>query len=113
MRMILSPAKKMNVDLDSVEYVTMPKFLRQTEEILDWLKSKSYGELKKIWNCNDKIAIQNLHLLPLIQFVKVNKSDFCGHIFLIRNLRYFLLTNLSNGLIMQKETQEFIAQSLE
>lgn len=63
MRIILSPAKKMNVDTDSLEIQGMPVFIEQTQEILDWLRSKSYAELKKLWNCNDKIAGQNLERL--------------------------------------------------
>ena len=63
MKIILSPAKKMNVDTDSLEIQGMPVFLEQTEEILSWLKSKSYAELKKLWNCNDKIAEQNFDRL--------------------------------------------------
>ena len=63
MKIILSPAKKMNVDTDSLAIQGMPVFLEQTEEILIWMKSKSYAELKKLWNCNDKIAEQNVDRL--------------------------------------------------
>ena len=63
MKIILSPAKKMNVDTDSLEIQGMPVFIEKTEEILSWLKSKSYAELKKLWNCNDKIAEQNVDRL--------------------------------------------------
>ena len=41
MRIILSPAKKMNVDTDKLEHEGLPVFLEQTEKILDWLKNKS------------------------------------------------------------------------
>ena len=63
MKIILSPAKKMNVDTDSLEMQGMPVFIEKTEEILCWMKSKSYAELKKLWNCNDKIAEQNFDRL--------------------------------------------------
>lgn len=63
MKIILSPAKKMNVDTDSLAVQGLPVFLEQTEEILDWLRSKPYAELKKIWNCNEKIATQNFERL--------------------------------------------------
>ena len=59
MRIILSPAKKMNVDTDKLEYQDLPVFLKQSEKILDWLRKQSHEELQKIWNCNDKIAEQN------------------------------------------------------
>jgi cytoplasmic iron level regulating protein YaaA (DUF328/UPF0246 family) len=63
MRIILSPAKKMNVNTDLLDIQGMPIFLPQTEEILSWLKSKSKEELKRLWKCNDKIAEQNFERL--------------------------------------------------
>lgn len=63
MKMILSPAKKMNEDPDTLEYTDLPKYLEQAEEILRWLQSKSYEELKKLWKCNDSIAQQNFKRL--------------------------------------------------
>ena len=63
MKIILSPAKKMNVNLDILEYNRLPEFLEQTEEILAWLKSKTHEELQKLWGCNDKIARQNFERL--------------------------------------------------
>ena len=63
MKIILSPAKKMNIVPDMLEYTGLPEYLPQTEEILHWLQSKSYAELKDLWQCNDKIAEQNyMHL---------------------------------------------------
>ncbi len=59
MRIILSPAKKMNVDTDVLEYQDHPVFLDQTQEILDWLRKQSGADLQKLWGCNDKIAEQN------------------------------------------------------
>jgi hypothetical protein len=63
MRIILSPAKKMNVNTDLLDIQGMPVFLSQTEEILSWLKSQSKEELKKLWGCNDKIVEQNFERL--------------------------------------------------
>ena len=59
MRIILSPAKKMRVDSDSLSPVSMPVLLSQTKEILRWLQTLSYAEAKKPWTCNDKIAEEN------------------------------------------------------
>ena len=70
MKIILSPAKKMNVDTDSLAIQGMPVFLEQTEEILIWMKSKSYAELKNLWNCNDKIAEQNVDRLQHMDLQK-------------------------------------------
>lgn len=59
MRIILSPAKKMNVDTDKLECQGLPVFLEQTQEILDWLRVQTHEDLQKLWGCNDKIAEQN------------------------------------------------------
>lgn len=63
MKIILSPAKKMNKDVDTLEPSALPEYLEQTETILNWLKSKSHEDLKKLWKCNDKIAEQNFRRL--------------------------------------------------
>lgn len=70
MKIILSPAKKMNVNLDILEYNRLPEFLEQTEEILAWLKSKTHEELQKLWGCNDKIAKQNFERLTYMNLRK-------------------------------------------
>ena len=63
MKIILSPAKKMITDTDSIAPVGMPDFLDKTTEILSWMKSLEKDELKAIWKCNDKIARQNFDRL--------------------------------------------------
>ena len=44
MKIILSPAKKMNIDTDTLAYQELPVYLEQTKEILTWLKEKTYEE---------------------------------------------------------------------
>ena len=39
MRIIISPAKKMNEDLDTLEYMSMPIFMEEAECIKNALKS--------------------------------------------------------------------------
>ena len=63
MKIILSPAKKMITDADSIEPAALPEFNDKTSEILNWLKDRSKGELKAIWKCNDKILEQNFYRL--------------------------------------------------
>ena len=63
MRIIISPAKKMNVDTDSLPVRDLPAFLAQTEEIYRELQSKSPEELQKLWKCNDSIAAVNVERL--------------------------------------------------
>jgi len=63
MRVIISPAKKMNVDTDSFPYQDLPRFLSRTEELCGILRSMSDAELKKLWKCNDQIAELNIRRL--------------------------------------------------
>lgn len=70
MKIILSPAKKMNVDTDSLECIGLPVYIERAESILSWMKRKSYGELKKLWKCNDKIARQNFERLERMDLYK-------------------------------------------
>lgn len=59
MKIIISPAKKMNVDTDTFAPLGLPVFLSRTKELMDYMKGLSYEEAKKLWSCNDKIAAQN------------------------------------------------------
>ena len=63
MRIIISPAKKMNVDTDSFPCRDLPDFLPYTEEICRTLQGMSCEELKKLWKCNDQIAALNVRRL--------------------------------------------------
>ena len=67
MKIILSPAKKMNMDPDRLAPSGLPDFLDQTEEILVWLRDRSYEELKALWKCNDKIVQQNIARLEQME----------------------------------------------
>ena len=59
MRIIISPAKKMKVDTDTLSAMGTPVFLETVERIMTWMKRLSYEEAKELWGCNDKIAGQN------------------------------------------------------
>ena len=63
MRIIISPAKKMRVDTDSLPVRSLPVFLEETEILFQELRSKSPEELKKLWKCNDQIAALNVQRL--------------------------------------------------
>ena len=63
MRIIISPAKKMNVDTDSFPWRDLPAFLTKTEQLCTQLQGMSDTELKKLWKCNDSIAALNIHRL--------------------------------------------------
>ena len=63
MRIIISPAKKMKVDTNSLPYQTLPVYLPRTEQLCKILQSMSNTELKKLWKCNDQIAQLNIQRL--------------------------------------------------
>lgn len=59
MRIIISPAKKMNVDTDTLSPTRLPGYLERTQRLLEALRKLSYEELKALWRCNDTIAVVN------------------------------------------------------
>ena len=63
MRIIISPAKKMNIDTDSLPWQDLPQFLPQAEVLQNHLRQMSYEQLKKLWKCNDQIAALNVKRL--------------------------------------------------
>lgn len=63
MRIIISPAKKMRVDLDSLAPAGLPQFLPQTQQLLAALRAFTPQQLQALWKCNDSIAALNLQRL--------------------------------------------------
>ena len=63
MRIIISPAKKMVEDVDSLPWRDLPRFLPQTEEILASLRKMTPADLQKLWKCNDQLAALNVERL--------------------------------------------------
>lgn len=63
MKIIVSPAKKMNVDVDSLPWQDLPRFLEKTEQLYRTLRGMSYDSLKKLWKCNDQLAQLNVERL--------------------------------------------------
>ena len=59
MRIIISPAKKMRVDTDTLPWTDLPTFLEDAERLSDWVRGLSYAEQKQLWACSDKIAMQS------------------------------------------------------
>lgn len=63
MRIIISPAKKMKVDTDSLPYRDLPAFLTRTEDLCKILQNTTGEKLQKLWKCNDQIAQLNIQRL--------------------------------------------------
>lgn len=59
MKIIISPAKKMNIDTDTMAYTGLPKFYERALTLYNLLQEKSLAQLQALWACNDKIAMQN------------------------------------------------------
>lgn len=59
MKIIISPAKKMNEDTDSIEVTEMPGFINDAKILMHKMQSLSLSEGKALWKCNDKLAELN------------------------------------------------------
>ena len=81
MQIIISPAKKMNINNDDIIYEYHPVFMDKTNILHNQLKSLSYDELKKLLVCNDDLAqlnferYKNMHL---------NINLFCLYLHIIK-----------------------------
>lgn len=49
-RIIISPAKKMRQDSDSLAWRNLPAHLEQTQQLCQVLQGMSYDQLKKLWS---------------------------------------------------------------
>jgi len=70
MKIIISPAKKMRTDTDSLPWRDYPAFLTKTEVLYRKLQSMSRQELKKLWKCNDQILDLNIARLETMDLQK-------------------------------------------
>lgn len=59
MKIIISPAKKMNVVPDVLPYEALPIFIDRAEQLKEELRRYSLPELQKLFVCNEKIARLN------------------------------------------------------
>ena len=63
MKIIISPAKKMRSDPDSLPWLDLPALLSRTERLYERLQAMSPAELQALWRCSDRIARENLERL--------------------------------------------------
>ena len=60
MKIIISPARKMKSDPDSLPYDALPQYLEQRQEILKWLNTLTFKQLHQLWwNCSERLAQTN------------------------------------------------------
>lgn len=60
MRIIISPAKKMRQEPDSLPCTQLPQFLPEAEQLAGILRAMEPQALQALWRCNDTIASCNL-----------------------------------------------------
>ncbi len=63
MRIILSPAKKMTQDNDDILHRNLPVFLSKANQLKQILEKQDFQTLKKVWNCSDKLVLENMERL--------------------------------------------------
>lgn len=63
MNIIISPAKKMRTDCDTLPCRGLPPFLSRTEQLLTLLQGMDRAALKRLWGCNDAITDLNVERL--------------------------------------------------
>lgn len=63
MRIIISPAKKMNVDTDTLPPDALPRFLPEAKRLLAALRNMDAAALRGLWGCNEAIAALNCERL--------------------------------------------------
>lgn len=59
MRFIVSPAKKMNVVDDGVEWRDLPRFVDRAARLAQAVRALSYEQAKALWQCSDALATLN------------------------------------------------------
>ena len=59
MKIILSPAKKMQIDRESGCTLTPPLYRKEAGQVLRWLQGLSREQQQALWQCNDALADEN------------------------------------------------------
>jgi len=67
MKIIISPAKKMKVNSEVFDIKGLPVFMEETRYLIEEIRKLSYEEVKKLWNCNDKLAVLNYERFRLME----------------------------------------------
>lgn len=70
MKIIISPAKKMQRKEEEVFEITRPVFYREACCLREQMKQMEFEDLKVLWSCNEKIARENQERLRLYEMDK-------------------------------------------
>ncbi len=99
MKIIISPAKKMNEKTDILPYRSMPVFLEDTKKLMKWIQALTLSEAQRLWGCNEKLAKLNFdrfkdmklnrHLTPaLLTYEGIQYQYMAPEVFTDRNWQY-------------------------
>ena len=104
MKIIISPAKKMRKDRDSLPVSDLPEFLGDTEVLMDTLRSMTDAELKSLWKCNEEIAAVNIQRLQTMDL----RSGLTPAILAYEGIQYrYMAPN-----VFTREALDYIRQHL-
>ena len=92
LKIIISPAKKMRILEDYSCRLSAPVFQEKAGQLHTALRNLSFEELKKLWKCSEKLAVQNYerlhawvpgrHLTPtLLAYEGIQYQYMAPHIF--------------------------------
>lgn len=70
MQIIISPAKRMRSDPDSLPCAGLPQFLQEAETLLRRLRSIPPAKLRNLWRCSGAIAAQNVERMRTMDLRK-------------------------------------------
>ena len=59
MKLMISPAKKMEVKEDFIPWLQLPVFLERTRILMDYIRSLTLEEARTLWGCNEALASLN------------------------------------------------------
>lgn len=65
MKIIISPAKKMNIDSDTLSALSQPLFADEAAHLAAQLRDMDAPALKKLWQCSDKLTAENIDRLAV------------------------------------------------
>lgn len=66
MKLIISPAKNMRPDTDTIPWNALPCFIEQAEYLYRKLRTMSRRELQALWRCSDDLTHRNMERLEAI-----------------------------------------------
>ncbi|MDR2832653.1 MAG: peroxide stress protein YaaA [Streptococcaceae bacterium] len=67
MYIIISPAKKMNINPDDFPVQNQPIFLKEANQLMEIIQGLSIKETKELWQCNDKLNELNYQRFQKMQ----------------------------------------------